>query len=100
MNSFHLHDIIQSRAARIAVSPSTVRGKGSKGTVSAARRYLRKMKLGDFQVRTQAAFLAALDGHTEALQQKLPKPVRRWGLARKVMNIFLRDCVYSRHLCA
>jgi hypothetical protein len=28
----------------------------------------------------------------------LPRPARSWGLARKCLNIFLRDCFYNAYL--
>ena len=30
--------------------------------------------------------------------KKLPKKSRRWGRARKGLNIFLRDCLYTVHI--
>ena len=30
--------------------------------------------------------------------KKLPKKSRRWGRARKGLNIFLRDCPYTVHI--
>lgn len=35
---------------------------------------------------------------TERLRMALPKGARHWGLARKLLNIFLRDATYNHHL--
>ncbi len=39
-----------------------------------------------------------MDDHTERLQGSLPAPARHWGIARKALNIFLRDALYTTYL--
>ena len=90
---------VQSRVARIAVGPSTVRGRGNAGTVAAARQFLRQVDLTEFGVRPEA-FRRALDRETQALRAVLPRGARRWGIARKLLNIFLRDCLYTTYLAS
>jgi len=97
MPSDDLLRAIQSRAARIAVGASTVRGRGHTGTVLAARTHFSKMDLGVFGV-APGRFRAVLDRETLQLQSALPKAARRWGIARKLLNIFLRDCFYTGQL--
>lgn len=89
---------IQSRAARIAVGASTVRGRGNAGTVAASRAFLRTLDLALFGPNTRIPFGEALDQSTEALRAVLPREARHWGIARKVLNIFLRDCLYTTYL--
>ncbi len=86
---------IQSRAARAAVGASAVRG-GPAGTKKAARNHLRSIDLARFAVRP-SRFPSVLNRETKRLQVVLPKGAR-WGLARKVLNIFLRDCLYTTYL--
>jgi hypothetical protein len=88
---------VQSRVARIAVGASTVRGRGHAGAVAAARGFLRRLDLSAFAVKP-ATFRKALDRETKALLAELPKGARHWGIARKLLNIFLRDCLYTTHL--
>jgi hypothetical protein len=88
---------VQSRVARIAVGASTVRGRGHAGTVAAARRFLRHVDLAAFGVKP-AEFQQALDRQTNALLAELPRGARHWGIARKLLNIFLRDCLYTTYL--
>jgi hypothetical protein len=87
-----------SRVARLAIGPSTVRGKKSKGVISNVRRFLRSIQLQSFGVSDRAAFRRVLDRTTDRLARKLPKHSRQWGLARKVLNMFLRDCLYNFYL--
>jgi hypothetical protein len=89
---------LQSRAARVAVTASAVRGSGNKGIVRAARRYLGQMNLGPFGSSDAMAFAAALDSETDGLCAVLPVGARHWGVARKLLNIFLRDCFYTSYL--
>lgn len=92
-----LETALRSRVARVAVGPSTVRGN-PRGTATAARRALRALPIKAFSVRNAGAFARALDWATARVQSKLPAGEQRWGVARKVLNIYLRDCVYSAHL--
>jgi hypothetical protein len=39
-----------------------------------------------------------LDRQTDLLLDVFPRPARHWGLARKGLNIFLRDCLYTVYL--
>jgi hypothetical protein len=89
---------VQSRAARIAVGASAVRGKGNKGVAAAARRFLRELSLRPFGSPDPKAFSASLDEATNRLLAELPPTARHWGVARKVLNIFLRDCFYTSFL--
>jgi hypothetical protein len=88
---------VQSRVARIAVGASTVRGRGNSGVVAAARKHLRHVDLARFGTEPRA-YRRALDRESLALLAVLPKAARHWGLARKLLNIFLRDCFYTTYL--
>ena len=90
----------QSRAARIAVGASTVRGRGNAGVVEASRKFLRKLDLRPFGDPMDGQFVRSLDEATLGLRECLPRRARHWGLARKVTNIFLRDCLYTTYLDA
>src|SRR5438132_8387014 len=88
----------QARAARIAIGSSSMRGAGSAGVVIAAREYLVGLHLKDFSATDPNAFRSSLDRATSQLELALPKRGRHWGLARKGLNIFLRDCLYTVYL--
>jgi hypothetical protein len=89
---------IQSRSARVAVGASAARGRGNAGVVAAARKYLREVDLAKFSA--SGDFRAALDAETTALLRALPSKAQHWGIARKLLNIFLRDCLYTTYLDA
>ena len=90
--------IIQRRAARVAVGASATRGRGSSGVVTAARTFLLGLRLARFGTRDQRAFTRGLDAATRRLMAALPKRGASWGLARKLLNIFLRDSLYTTYL--
>lgn len=89
---------VQSRGARIAVGASAARGGGNRGVVPAAREYLRDINLSAFGTARAGAFRVALNRHTDQLRRRLPRRAQHWGLARKLLNIFLRDCLYTTYL--
>jgi hypothetical protein len=89
---------VQSRTARVAIGASAVRGRGNAGTVAASRTFLRSLPLQRFAVRNARKFAQALDRTTNDLRTALPRTAQHWGLARKILNIFLRDCLYTTYL--
>lgn len=89
--------MLQRRAARVAVGASTVRGQGH-GVVSAAREFLPRVDLRPFGTTSEKRFVTALNKSTAAMLAALPRGAASWGLARKLVNIYLRDCMYTWHL--
>jgi hypothetical protein len=90
---------IQHYTARAAIGSSSMRGAGSAGVVKSARVFLCEMPLGPFGTSNKTQFRSRLDRATDDLKRALPKGARRWGLARKGLNIFLRGCLYTTYLC-
>ncbi len=90
--------MMQRRLGRTAVGPSTARGMGPQGTISAARGFLQELDLRRFNVTTAAAYRRRLDEVTLELQARLPGTAQHWGAARKFLNIFLRNCSYDRFI--
>jgi len=89
---------LQVRAARIAISSSSMRGRGNKGVVKAGRAFLNVLSLKHFGTSDPKEFKSALDAETLRLKNAFPTDSRFWGLARKGLNIFLRDCLYTVYL--
>ena len=75
-----------------------MRGPGNKGVVAAVRAHLGRLDLRPFGTHDGDRFLAELNSATTRLQAVLPENARYWGLARKGLNIFLRDCLYTVYL--
>jgi hypothetical protein len=90
--------VIQTRTARVSISASATRGQGS-GVVKSARDYLSEMPLRQLSVSSSKAFRTRLDECTDGLLDALPKQGASWGLARKLLNIFIRDSLYTTYLC-
>ena len=98
MSSPQMLKALQVRAARIAIGSSSMRGRGSEGVVKAGRAYLGDLSLKGFGTADRKRFRRALDAKTLGLERAFPKGGRYWGLARKGLNIFLRDCLYTIYL--
>ena len=79
---FDLLRAVQSRAARAAVGPAAVRGRGMTGVVEAARTFLRAVPLAAFGIDDRNQFLRDLDGTTARLQNALPTDARNTGGSR------------------
>lgn len=90
--------MIQHRTARVAVGASTVRGQGAPGIVAAARHFVGELPLTSFGTDDQRVFARRLEATTQRLMTVLPRRASAWGLSRKVLNIFLRDCLYTSYL--
>jgi hypothetical protein len=64
----------------------------------AGQEFMRGLNLSKFGTANPSGFARQLDRTTLRLQAALPRGARRWGLARKLLNIFLRDALYSVYL--
>jgi hypothetical protein len=89
---------MQQRTAGVAVVPSAVRGPESKGVLPKARAFLTQMNLSAFGTDDRGKFNRELNRQTKALTAALPVKERHFGLARKVLNLFLRECLYNTYL--
>jgi hypothetical protein len=56
------------------------------------------LNLNRFQVDSKREFAGVLDSATNSFLAALPRKAKHWGLARKLLNIFLRDAAYNRYL--
>jgi hypothetical protein len=90
---------IQRYVAVSAIGVTAVRGR-TRGVLRAARAFAAKLDLTQFSVTDKALFRAALDAATDRLQHALPAGGRSWGVARKAVNLFLRDALYNHYLRA
>jgi len=90
-------ELIQKRIANISVGPSTVR-RQPEGTAAIARKYLwQPIVIKHFsKVKNEKDFKNRLNTHTSKLKDKLPS--KSWGIARKVLNLFLFQAVQDINL--
>ena len=89
---------LRKRVASAAIGASTIRRMGPKGTAVRARRFLARVNLNRFRVNSKRDFDRVLNGATESFLRALPRKAKHWGLARKLLNLFLRDAAYNRYL--
>jgi len=89
---------LRRHVARTSIGPSTLRGQRTPGLVDAAREFLCELALADFLVGGKAGFAEALDGRTDEMRTSLPRGAQHWGVARKSLNIFLRNALYTGYL--
>lgn len=82
----------------MTITSSSMRGPGCGKAITAARAYLGDLDVRRFGARTRIGFMRELDGATDELFASMPRGVRAWGLARKGLNIFLKECLYSSYL--
>jgi hypothetical protein len=71
---------------------------GPKGTLGTVRVFLKKIDLADISRKDPSQFPQVLDALTEQLRRQLPKGATHWGVARKCLNLFLRDALYNFYL--
>src|SRR4051812_35849283 len=93
-----LLNAIRIRAVRVAITSFSMRGQGPPGTIDSIRACLVGMSLQAFAVPDGPEFRTQLDRATKEVQRALPKEARRWGTARKALNIYLRDAMYCVYL--
>lgn len=91
-------DAMHRYVAYCSVGASTVRGLRTSGVVAAARDALRRVELGPYGSGTPKAFRSRLDRDTGLVQGSLPDGAQFWGVARKLLNIFLRGALYNTYL--
>lgn len=91
---------IQRFIAYGSVGASTVRGLRTKGVVVSGRKALRKVDLAPYGHATAESFRRMLDRDTERVRRSLADGAQFWGVARKVLNIYLRNALYNTYLTA
>lgn len=92
--------LLQNRIASTSIGPSTARGMGPKGTIDAARDFLKRIDLKKLnKLSSRAKFEVTLDSITNDFSASLPKGAQYWGSSRKFLNIFLRGVFYNRYMC-
>lgn len=90
--------LLQRHVAQLAANGSSLRNQGAPGVVAAARRRLADFNLLRLPRNGSDDFTRHLDQETLQLVECFPEGARNWGAARKVLNLFLRDCLYNFYL--
>jgi hypothetical protein len=91
--------LLLKRFTTAGITQSAVRlGKARKGVTGmrpAARKFCSRLKLN--QLPEPTTYPATLDKWTDQLQHEFPEGGQCWGVARKCLNIFMRDASYNAH---
>ena len=98
MNETYFYNLLQRRLAQVAIGPSAIRNQGAPGLITILRDYLEKridLKLFIDSLDDEAKYKAFLNKHTSNIVEKFPNHAKSWGAARKGLNLFLREIVYS-----
>jgi len=93
--------LLHKRFTTAGITQSAVRlrkaRKGVTGMRATAREFCSSLKLN--RLPKPANYGVTLDEWTHELKGKFPKDGQYWGVARKCLNIFMRDASYNVHLC-
>jgi len=90
--------LVQRQVAQLSANGSSLRNQGAPGVVAAARKALADINLLLLPCAGSEEFTRHLDDLTQDLQSSFPAGAQHWGAARKVLNLFLRDCLYNFYL--
>ena len=77
---------------------SIFRNMVGKGTLACMRKFLKEIRLDEISKTDPSRYAETLDRLTEQFLQKMPVNDRRWGVARKCLNLFFRDVLYNFYL--
>jgi hypothetical protein len=98
MNHTEFLRLVQYRVANVAIGPSTLRNQGASGVNNAARGFLASLDLGELSSIVPADYPKLLARWTDALVEQLPTGARKWGTARKAINVFMVEVFLNRFL--
>ena len=68
------------------------------GVAEAARNFLTKLDLSVLKKIKPASYPKILEKWTSDLKRKLPKGAKRWGTARKAINVFMVQVFLNKYL--
>lgn len=89
---------IQAKVAISSIPASALRGQRAPGLTKTVRRFFERLPLAQFGVANGKVFASRLDDVTLRLLKMFPRHARHWGVARKTVNLFLRDAYYNQFL--
>jgi hypothetical protein len=95
-----LVELHRERISKTCIGSNSTRGNLKEGGLNIIRQNLHRIVKLDDLVRSgsEEKFKSLLDSYTSKLKQKLGNPVKHehWGLCRKAINLYLRDCYYNK----
>lgn len=91
--------LLHRRLSQISVGASAIRNQGAGGLIDTLRNYFEtNIDLEEFitYLPTQNLFNDFLNQHTVNILTSFPDNAQSWGAARKGLNLFFREIVYSK----
>lgn len=101
MTEIEFDKLILRRLSQISTGASAFRNQGASGLVRAAQGYFEhQVPVGQFvnSLSNNSHYNDFLKHHTDSLLSVLPNGAQNWGVARKGLNLFLREIVYNSFL--
>lgn len=98
MTEQQFYQLLHRRLSQIAVGASAIRNQGSSGLIKILRQYFEtKIELDIFieSLVEETKYSDFLNEHTSKILLLFPDKAQSWGAARKGLNLFLREIVYS-----
>jgi hypothetical protein len=92
-------ELLLRRIAQVSIGASSLRNQGDKGIIGYMRNYFeKKIDVDVFfnLLKNENEFKVFLNSHTTQIFQQNEVKIP-WGAARKGLNLFLRDLVYSNY---
>jgi hypothetical protein len=99
MTEKEFYQLLHRRLSQISIGASAIRNQGSGGLIKILRQYFeKKVNLEDFikSLNDETQYRNFLNGHTKNILTLFPDTVQSWGAARKGLNLFLREIIYSK----
>ena len=91
--------LLHRRLSQIAIGASAIRNQGSGGLIKILRQYFEtEVDLERFikSLVDETQYKDFLNGHTSIILTLFPQTAQSWGAARKGLNLFLREIIYSK----
>jgi hypothetical protein len=99
MTEQQFYQLLHRRLSQIAIGASAIRNQGSGGLIKILRQYFEtKVDLEHFtkSLIDETQYRDFLNGHTSNILTLFPDTAQSWGAARKGLNLFLREIIYSK----
>jgi len=99
MTEQQFYQLLHRRLSQIAIGASAIRNQGSGGLIKILRQYFEtEVDLEIFikSLADETKYEEFLTGHTTKILTLFPDTAQSWGAARKGLNLFLREIIYSK----
>jgi hypothetical protein len=89
MKKAEFQNAIQHYVVNACITANGLRNQGAPKVVEKARQFLYKLDLKKLKSLPPPRYSSWLDRQTKKLKDALPRRARKWGTARKALNLFM-----------